>query len=154
MSECAETNGTMSAPHHLRARHGDRLGDDRVHFARHDARSWLHLGERDLPDARPRPAPHPPNIVGDLHETAGERIHRPAGCNGCVNGGLRLEVVRRLRESASAKKNLGENQSTLMSDTRLRQRQAGGGRQLIDHPAWKFRVLADAGAHRGTMEEK
>uniref|UniRef100_A0A6B0VA16 Uncharacterized protein n=1 Tax=Ixodes ricinus TaxID=34613 RepID=A0A6B0VA16_IXORI len=73
--------------HHLGRHHGHRLALRRVHFAGHDAAAGLVLGQRELPESTPGSRAEEADVVGDLHEAAGNDIQGP--------GHLHHGVVRR-----------------------------------------------------------
>ncbi|CAN7978075.1 unnamed protein product, partial [Ixodes persulcatus] len=93
--------------HHLGRHHGYRLALRRVHLAcvegegvlvwkirldfffltGHDAAAGLVLGQRELPESTPRSRAEEADVVGDLHEAAGDDVQGP--------GHLHHGVVRR-----------------------------------------------------------
>ena len=75
-----------------------RLGDDRVDLARHDRAARLQVGDADLAETGARPAAHPTQVVGDLHERHRDRAQHARRLDERVARALRLEVVARFGE--------------------------------------------------------
>ncbi len=73
--------------------HRQALDDDRVDFARHDARARLRLRQRQLPDPRPRTHPHQADVRGDLPEPERGRPDRAVGRDDGVERRLGMEMV-------------------------------------------------------------
>jgi len=79
--------------HHLDGDHRERLGLGRIDLARHDRGAGLVLGERELAETAARPGAEPAEVVGDLHERAGECPQGAARHDEVVVGGERGELV-------------------------------------------------------------
>ncbi len=72
-----EADGRVVADH-LHAYHRHRLGLRRIDLARHDRRPRLVLRQRQFAQAAARTGAHPADVVGDLHQRAGQRLERAA----------------------------------------------------------------------------
>src|SRR5438094_7554221 len=71
----------------------DRLGLRGIDLARHDRGARLVLGKRELTEAAPRTRAEPAEVVGDLHEGAGQRAQHAARHDEVVVGRERGELV-------------------------------------------------------------
>ena len=111
--------------------HAHRLGDHRVHLARHDRRARLQVGDVDLAQPGARTGAHPAQVVGDLEEADRHRPQLARCLDEAVLGALRLEVV-----------------------ARLGQRQAGALGQHRDGAVRETGRHVDAGADRGPAERQ
>ena len=78
---------------HLRADHHRRLGDDRIDLARHDRGARLQRRQHDLAESRLRPAVHPAQIVGDLHQADRVGLELAAQLDGGILRRLRGEMI-------------------------------------------------------------
>mmetsp|Transcript_6622 Transcript_6622/g.10869 ORF Transcript_6622/g.10869 Transcript_6622/m.10869 type:complete len:216 (+) Transcript_6622:177-824(+) len=60
--------------HHLRTNHGHRFTLSRVHFTRHNRRTWLVFRQQNLAQSTARTTGQHPDIVRDLHQRSGQHI--------------------------------------------------------------------------------
>lgn len=87
--------------HNLSSDHGQGLALSRVDLAGHDAGTGLVLREGEFAQAAARAGAEVPDVVGDLHERAGDDVERAVSLDeGVVRGeGFELEFFDEIRVS-------------------------------------------------------
>jgi hypothetical protein len=68
-------------------------GNHRIDLAGHDAAARLQRRQRDLAQARQRPAVHPAQVVGDLHQAHGNDLELAGQFHRGILGRHRLEEI-------------------------------------------------------------
>ena len=120
----------------------------RVDLARHDRRAGLVVGDRDLADARARPARVPAHVVGDLHQRAGERAQRARSTltiASCADSAANLFARRRERLAGFAARCAARHR---LAEARMRV-EAGADRRAAERERIQPLSRArDAGAAR------
>ena len=81
--------------HHLGGNLGHGFGDDRIHLTRHDAAAGLQRGQGDFAKPCQRPAVHPAQIVGDLHEHHRQHLETAGQFQRCLLAGQGGERIVR-----------------------------------------------------------
>ena len=88
-----DTQGGIVA-HDLDGDHGDGFALRRVDFAGHDGAARFIFGDADFPDAAARARRQPTDVIGNLHEVAGQGLEHTVDDDEFVFTGQGLELVR------------------------------------------------------------
>ena len=80
--------------HDLDGDHGNGFALRRIDFARHDRAARFIFGDADFPDAAARARRQPTDVIGNLHEVAGQGLEHTVDDDEFVFTGQGLELVR------------------------------------------------------------
>ena len=90
--------------HDLDTNHSQCLGLGWVHLAGHDGRAWLVFRNDQFAEAAARAGSEPADVVGDLHERAGEGFNSSTGDDEFVVAGEGCKFVGRGLEREAGKR--------------------------------------------------